>query len=719
MNMKKKVISTLLAAAVGISSSAVSTEIFGSLTAFAADETNYNVEIFDKLIDIRENISHDLFFTKNDDDVQEALEKALLRAVNKRTIEAVTYRDLMNVKTLNLNKLELTELPSCIEYMTSLTTLNLADNLLQSDALKGLDLTYCTSLKSVNLSNNFLTSVPRWAVTEKITTRNLNGNFIKSENPRTIRIEEPLLTHYYIDGDEIDVDALVERILKSVTFNERVGGKYVELPNFLKYDKNSETNELVMDTSALDACVNKDGLVVLPGDKSSRILTLKVTLCNCSEAEVRVYLLNGNDITTLNVQLSSLLNEYDTDLKSKKSDYTESSWTKYENAYTMAKAISEYTKIYEDLTMLRNAFNNLNSARKALALNIASKENTTITNTLKALETVGKTYKEADYSPSSWAAFKEAYDTVSAYVKNGKNVSETEAHTAIRRFLTAQNNLKSTDLNVPAAAPKTDFDQIYGEDVNKTYSGTMLDGNKYTWTFYGKDIVTPAEFKPEIQDTHASSSDIMMETGSANGYRLFNTVHTGAFPGTATLDLELTSFPDGDYYLYKWDTSAKRGKMLKPIKVENSKISTTLDEGGLYYISSVVRNFDLKSSRFPIDNASRSVIIPLTSTTNVSQLKNSMDFGSYVEIADENGDSVSNVSVLYQGMTVKAPGGDTYTVKTNGDLDNSGSYTLKDATLLLQNYADKTPNDLCDINGDGVFDFSDITDYMKFYAGAD
>lgn len=714
MDMKKKVLSAILAAVVGVSSSAVSTGALGAVSAFAAETTPEYT--FDG-INIREPIDADLFNTLNDEEVQKELEKALFRAVGKSNgkYESVTYKDLMNIKTLNLSKLELTELPKCIEYMTGLQTLNLSDNLLQSSALAAskLDLSHCTELKSVNLSNNYLTSVPRWAITEKVTTRNLSGNFIKSEDPRKIRIEEPLLTHYYVEGDDIFVDDLVERVLKSVTFDEKVSGKYVKLPDFLEYNPNDlVNNKLKMDTSELEACINKSGVVELPGDKSSRILTLKVTLCDCSEAEVRVYLLNGSDITTLNVQLSTLLTEYDT-IKGKKSDYTETSWTKYENAYTMAKAISDYTKQYEDLSMLRNAFNLFNSARKALTENVSS--NKTISDTLKALETVGKTYKEADYTPSSWAAFKSAYDTISALSKNGKNVSETEAHTAIRRFLSAQSGLTGTSLRVPATAPKADFEQIYGEDMSQTYEGIMLDGKKYTWTFRGKDITVPVDFKPEVQNTHALSSDIMMETGSANGYRLFSTVQTGAFPGTATLDIELTDFADGNYYLYKWDTSSKRGKMQKSVTVADSKLSTTLNEGGLYYISSVVRNFDLKSTQFPIDTAGKRIIIPLLGTSSVSRLKSSMEFGGYVEVTDENGDSVSNVSLLYEGMTVKAPGGDPYTVKTSGDINNDGKYTLDDITRLVDIYANNTPSDVSDINGDGVTNLADITDFLHYY----
>lgn len=709
MRKGKKFLSALLAAFICFTCPS-----FAAIPAFAEeDETKieYTFDGYDVRDFAVDNKVSDLFFVSADKDIQAAVDKKVLSATGKSKLEAVTYKNLMDIKTLNLSKLELDALPKCIEYMTGLTTLNLSGNLLQSKALSDLDLSHCTSLKNVDLSNNYLETVPRWAITEKITSRNLSGNFIKNENPRTIRIDEPLLTHYYVEGDEIDIAELKERVLKSVTFNEKVSGKYVELPDFLQYDSSSsEGNKLEIDTAPLDACIN-EGLVVLPADKNSRILTLTVTLCNCSEATVRVYLLNGSDMTTLNVQLSTLLTEYDT-IKGKKSNYTDTSWTKYENAYTMAKAISDYTKEYEDLTMLRNAFNLFNSARKALTENVSS--NKTISDTLKALETVGKSYKEADYTPSSWAAFKSAYDTITSLSKNSKNVSEAEAHTAIKRFLTAQSGLVGTALVVPATVPKSDFTEIYGEDKTRTYSGTMLDGRSYTWTFNGTDITIPVDFKPEVQNTNSLSTDIMMEVGSVSKFRLFSTVQAGAFPGKGTLEIELESFADGSYYLYKWDTAAKGGKMQGKAAVKDGKLTASVEEGGVYYVSPNVRNFDLKSTRFKINTANKQVIVPLLGSYNVNQLKNSMEFGSYVEVSDENGDLVSNVSVLYEGMTVNAPGGDKYKVKKSGDINNDGSYTLGDVSALLSAVVNNTAADSGDINGDSAVNMTDVSELLRY-----
>lgn len=695
----KKFLSVLLAAFI-----CMSTVNITALPAYAAESSSTEV-------------GYNCFDTSNDNDVQEKLEaklRSVLRLSSKRELGDVTYGELEKVTSLDLSGLELTDLPKCIEYMTNLTTLNLSNNMLQSDALRALDLSNCTKLKSVNLSSNYIDSVPRWAITEKITTRNLSNNFIKNENPRTIRVDDTVLTHYFMEEDEIDLEEFKKRILDTVTFTNKVSSKYVELPDFLYYDSNDLANsKLFLDTSELQKYINADSKIELPsGNKTSLILTLTVTLCNCSEAEVRVYLLNGSDITTLNVQLSSLINEYDT-LSKSKSNYTDSSWSKYENAYTMAKAISNYTKEYEDLTMLRNAFDALNRARRALVESISG--NKLIGDTLKELEKVGKTYKEADYTPASWATFKAALDRISELAKNSKDAGESEAHTAIKRFLSAQAGLTATTLSVPAAAPKSDFEQIYGEDMNKTYSGTMLDGKKYAWTFRGKDITNPVDFKPEVQDTHSSSSDIMMETGSAGGFRLFSTVQTGAFPGKATLELEIDSLANGSYYLYKWDTSSKRGKMLGSVTVTDNKLTASVEEGGLYYISSVVRNFDLKSTRFKIDTANKRLVIPLLGNYSVSQLKNSMEFGSYVEVSDENGDSVSNVSMLYNDMTINAPGGDKYTVKTSGDINNDGKYSLADVTALLEVVVKNTDSYYADVNGDGSVGLKDVTDLLGYY----
>ena len=66
-------------------------------------------------------------------------------------------------------------------------------------------------------------------------------------------------------------------------------------------------------------------------------------------------------------------------------------------------------------------------------------------------------------------------------------------------------------------------------------------------------------------------------------------------------------------------------------------------------------------------------------------------------------------------MTVKAPGGDPYTVKTSGDLTNDGKYTFDDVIGLVELYSSGSSSYISDINGDGVTNFDDVMDFLQYY----
>lgn len=708
MKPGKRILSVLLAAVIAASpASAVFT------AAYAAEDEEKKEKTFDGVYDLDDEVNYIYFETDNTEEVQENLEKRILSALGKRDIDEITFKDLQRPTSLNFSGLELEDLPACMNYMTNLRTLNLSNNRLQNSGLSKLNLVGCTKLTNINLSKNYLTRVPSWFINSRVTTRNIKENFLNGEEPRSLKI----LTneYYYVNGEPFDEGSLKTRILDAVRFNDNSF-----LPDFLynyddpPYQNNDSYDENTPYPYELDFAgwdfskyIDEDGNTKVESDTfiDVTVCLFKDTTSDNTKVTARVYLLDGKSANSIRQRLDQLIKDFDS-IKSKKADYTEASWNKLDAAQQTAAAIMDYSGA--DMEMLSNALSMLNSA-----MNNLEKAASTFKSTLDALVKVGGTYKEADYTPASWTSFKTALDKLKA-LQSDKNASASQAQRAIKAFQKAQLGLSSTALKVPAVVPKSDFEQIYGENKTRTYSGTMLDGKKYTWTFNGKDITELAEFKPEVKNTDAVEQNILVEAGSASKYRMFATVQTAAFPGKATLEIDVDNFPDGNYYLYKWNNSERRSKMVGTASVKDGKISASLSEGGIYYVSPNVRNFDLNSRRFKIDHQAKRVILPLLTTYNVTALRNSMDFGNYVEVKDENGDSVSNVSTLYSGMTVKAPGGDEYMFKTSGDINNDNAYGFSDVSGLLNLVVSNGDTTYGDINGDGNVNMTDVSRLLEY-----
>lgn len=707
MKPGKKIISALLAAVLLTSpASAVFT------SAYAAEDDEKKEKTFDGAHYLEDTVPDSYFYTDQADDVIKSLEKKLLSALGKKDLNDVTFKDLQRPTTLNLSGLKLTEVPYCINYMTNLRTLNLSNNLLRNNGIGNLSLIGCTKLTNIDLSRNYLDRVPSWFVNERVTTKNIKENFIDGENPRSIKITDS--TYYFMNDDLINEDELKNRILKSVRLNDGsllpeflfdydgdayVDGEFANKDNQLDIVDWSQLNSYlttVSNSSNKRVKVEKGGDVII--DITVRLF--KDSTGDNTKATVRFYLMDGTSTSSVKQRLDKLIEDCD---KLKKDEYTENSWNNFDIALQTAKAIAAYSG--SDASMLANSMSLLNSAKNGL-----TPAASTVKKTIDELVKIGgsSSYKEENYTPGSWADFTQALNRLKE-LQNDKNATFTEAQSAIKAFQSAQSRLISASLSVPAKVSKSDFEAIFGENLTRTYGGTTRDGKKYTWTFNGTDVTLPAEFNPEVKNTDAAEESILLEAGSASKYRLFAPVQTTAFPGKATLSIEVDNYADGSYYLYKWNTGEKRSKMVGTATVKDGKAVAVLSEGGVYYISKNIRNFELTSRRFKVDHSGKRIIIPLIGSYSVSTLKNSMDFGNYVEVADHNGDSVSNVSILYSGMTVNAPGGDKYTFKTSGDINSDNNYSLTDVTALLKLIVDGGDTMLADINGDGNVNTTDVT----------
>lgn len=709
MKFGKRFLSALLAAVVSVPSAGTA-----YLTAYAADDDEIEMT-FDGEYELDDLVyNYDLFETSETSaEVIEALEKKLLSAVNKRSLREVTFKDLQRPSSLDLSGMQLSDLPLCLNYMTNLRTLRLSNNRLDNDGLVGLNFIGCTRLTNIDLSRNYLTRVPSWFINSRVTTRNIDQNFISGEDPRSIKalVDE----YYYVNGEPIDEGSLKTRILDSIRFNDDS-----RLPEFLyDYDDPPYKDDPDIDPAVypceldfaswdLKNYINADDETV----KVDKDTFIDVTVCLFKDTEsantkttVRIFLLDGKSASSIKQRLNKLLDEYD-DIAKDKSSYTEASWNRLDAAQQTAKAISEYPDA--DMEMLSSALSMLNRAMNGL-----EKAASTFKSTIDALVKVGSTYKEDNYSPTTWAPFKTALDNLKA-IQSNKDASSSQAQRAIKAFQRAQMNLSGSLLEVPATVPKSGFEEIYGENRTRSYSGTMVDGTKYTWTFNGRDITTLAEFKPEVKNTDAVEENILVEAGSPSRYRLFSTVQTAEFPGKASFEMDVRDYADGEYYLYKWNTSEKRSKMIGTARVTDGKLTAELSEGGVYYASKNVSNFDLNSRRFNIDHSKKAIVIPLIGTYNVSALRNSMDFGEYLVVSDNNGDTVSNVSTLYPGMTVKAPNGDPYTIKVCGDTNDDGRYDVADVLALLDNILNDDDLTYSDVDGSGRADVNDVLGLINY-----
>lgn len=709
---RKRLLSVLLAGVMTVSSLGV--------TAFAAEDEDEDkiIMTFDGQYDMDDIVSYRYLDTDNDYEIQEEIEKKILRAAGVKDVDMLTYGDLAKVKTLNLSKLDLVDVPSCINYMVNLTRLDLSSNLLQSQALKKLSLLGCTKLSNINLSDNYLTTMPSWFVSDRVTSGNITKNFVDSSNPKGIKALHT--TYYLMDGEILNEDDLKNQILKSIRLND---GKL--LPEIF-FEYNTSDPPYPCDPDEYPYALDFDGwdtfTVPDPADPDIRRVnapqnkTIEVTVRLFNETNndntktiVTIYLLSGKDLSSLKLRLEGLVKECDS---LNKEDYTESSWTKLTQSSNTAKAILEYAKA--DVQMLTNAFDALNKTREDLQYGTKD-----LQDMLKGLITVGGTYKQADYTPSSWKAFSNALDRLKKILAD-KNAALETAQSAVKDFQRAQTGLRSAELSVPDKILKSDFEKIYGENANITASGVTQEGTSYKWTFYGKDLQNIADFNPEVKDTNANESQILLEAGSSSGYRMFATSDNKALPGKATLEIDVSDkFKSGNFYLYKWN--GNRSQMTGKITVTDGKATIPLTEGGVYYLCPNIQNFELKSNKYQVDDAKKTVTIPPTTGVSANEFKKTFDFGDYTTVLDADGNAVPSYSNMKPGMTINAPNMDKYKVLITGDVDASGKMDFDDVSLLLAAFLNGeqegavTDKSIYDLDGDGSITFEDVNMILSYF----
>ena len=679
MKIKGKIVSAVTAGIFAFSFFAETTANSLSSRAFA-DDTEYT---FDKAHLLTEELSYAEYHTNNDSEIQDKLEEVFEKACGK-DYDRITYGDLLKITSLNLSKMELTDIPLCIKYMENLRTLDLSHNNLQyENNVITLNLSALKKLNTLDLSYNYLSKVPSWFVLDGIDKKYIDHNLLAGEDQRSIKAQTPV--YYFMDGEDFDAYDFEEKILADIRFDDGSA-----LPEFLynpdDYPADQPLKIVLDDNNEFpinDTNYLENGKIKLTDTDYVSVQITVQLFENANNAntktEIKVFMLDGSSPTTAKARLETLLGEvedYD------KSLYTLVSWTNFENAKKTADAIFNYPNANAE--MLKTALEQLDAAKRSLILGIDADTKKVLTD----LASVGKTYKEEDYTPSSWDSLQKALDKITE-IASDKNATLSSAKSAILSFQNAQKGLEKTRLSAPSIIPKSSFEKIFGESGKYiSTKGTTRGGRTYEWKFTGTNVTAPIDFNPEITDTPTGEDAILLESGRSGGYIAFSTAQSGEFPGKGTLTMNVSDkLVDGTYYYYKWDTS---GKLIGEASVKGGNLSVNVSESGTYYVSTVLQRFDLVSSKLDINSDTHSIIVKDCGGYSVSNFKKLFNYGSSVSVRDEDGNEVSGTERVKTGMKALSPNGAEYVITVMGDVNFDGIVNAKDALAVLK-YSVSTP----------------------------
>lgn len=716
MKLSKRLIAAVLTGCVA----AGSVPAVLPVTGYAAVVQDYDSD------DIVWDVDSSLFYAVGESEPNSRFLKALQTATGRKDYALITFGDLEKITSLNLSGIGMEGVPRIIEYMVRLRSLDLSKNKLRSSTVNNLDLSGLYMLTSIDLSYNYLTSVPAWYTALDAKTKNISYNLINTTNQRSI-VASPN-TYYFGIGDSLTDKELArfkDKVLSTVRLNDgSLLPEYFYDPMLSKYDipENADDNYLINENIDFDLDVSSfvtDGVVTKSGSvKGTVSLFVPGATSNPKiRTEVTVYFLDGNDPSTVKFRLESLIAECD---KLTEDTYTAPTWTVFSNQLKTAKAIYQYSNT--DYDMLKNAFDSLTEAKKQLVEGV----NTNTKKILTDLLAIAKTYKEEDYTAESWRKLTSAVNLLTEASEN-KSTSLADANAAIKAFQDAQNGLTATKQEKPAIITKADFEAIYGDNKTVTAKGATKDGYKYSWKFTGTDVTKPADFDPEVMYESKVEEQIRFEAGSASDYQIISFAETKAFPGIGELTLDVSKvYTNGVYRLYKWNTSTKKSEFIREVTVEDGTVTTSFSEGGDYFISSVLQNFQMISSNFNINHEKRTITASFKKKYTVADFRNNIENGSAVNITKADGSAVSETQYIATGMQASAPGSDaSYALVVMGDVDGDGNVTALDAVTILKAVIGEITLDsyetkvAADINGDGWVRADDAVELLKYVIGID
>ncbi len=715
MKLRKRIIASLVTGCVA----------FGSVQA-AMPLTGSAITLYYDSKDVVWHYDETLFYGLGETEPNPNFIKALQNATGVKDYTEITFGDLEKVTALNLSGLGLEYVPKVIGYMPRLKTLNLSRNKLRNDSVSDLNLDNCVFLTSVDLSYNFLTSVPAWFSALNIKTKNISNNLINMTNQRSIKVNPEV--YYFGIGDSLsdsELNAFKDKILSTVALNDEsllpeyffdpllptynIPESEKDNPAYLK----NEHIEIDLDVSSFI----KDGYVAKSGSTKGTVsLFVPGSLNNPNiRYEFTVYFLDGSDPTTVKVRLQALIAECE---QLTADTYTAPTWTVFSNQLKTAKTILEYSQ--NDNDMLQNSYDSLVEARKQLVAGV----NTGTKKVLTDLISIAKNYKEGDYTDESWKKLSYAVSLLTD-AKDDTSVSLEEAHAAIKAFQEAQNCLVPSKEVVPAVITKSEFEGVFGEDINITRKGATRDGYKYSWSFNGTGVTIPADFNPVVYYSSKVEEQIRFEVGTASDYQLISFAETKAFPGTGELTLDVSKvYTDGVYRLYKWNTTTKKSDFIREVTVADGIVTTSFSEGGDYFISSVLQNFQMISSNFKINNDKLAITAGFKKKYTVADFRKNIENGEAINITNADGTKVSETQYIATGMKASAPNSDvSYTLVVMGDADGDGNCTALDAVYILKAYIEEITLEgyaqkaASDVTGDGWVRVDDALEILKYIIG--
>jgi len=206
---------------------------------------------------------------------------------------------------------------------------------------------------------------------------------------------------------------------------------------------------------------------------------------------------------------------------------------------------------------------------------------------------------------------------------------------------------------------------------------------------------------------------------------LLSFAQAGAFPGSALVTIDVSDvYTEGTYRLYKWNTSAKKSEFVKEVKIEDGEVEFTIDNGGDYFISSVLQNFQMISSNFDINHDKLTISGKYKKKYTVADFRTSIENGEAVEILAVDGSRVSDTAYIATGMTAAAANSDVaYTIIVPGDCDGDGNVTSLDSVEILRAIVGEEAlttyhaKAAADVTGDGWVRVDDAVSILKYCIG--
>lgn len=687
----KRLVSALLSAAIAAG------------TAFAAAPLSTFAYTYpDSLTDV---VSYGDWYVGNE--ICEPLVSYIER-IKKKSIETVTYADLLTITSLDLSNKGLTGVPKAIEHFHALKTLNLSKNSLISDgtdSINSLDLSQYYQLSAVYLNDNFLTRIPSWFADSDARTKNINNNLIYTTKPATsgqLQLVTAKENYFFTIGDKVDESELKQEIFSKLKLSD---GRQLPLAYYdpkYSYEYNNLTIEIDLDLSSY---VDTDLKATKAGTIEGSIYIVSAVSNPNATAKFKIYIMSADTADTAMLRLESTIAEGKT---LKQSDYTASSWASFDRALKSAQSI--YTNKNATLEMIKEAYKSLDKKTKALEKGLDDATKKTLTEHIA----IAKALKQEEYTSASWADFAVAYANATAAL-NDKDTSLSAAQSIILKLMNTMSDLVSKKTTVPTGATKEAFQALVGTKNTLSFTGLTQDGYQYKWEFSGENITSPASINLEIQYS-SKNTDAMVSYLNTNSFHQISFRETASFPGTAKVTLDISkTFKDGYLELYKFDSTTKSATQVGTFVVKNGSITIDVRSGGEYYLVRSAASQDLSSNTYTI-NTAKMVIYKIQPKTTLDTFKASMTGSTQFTVYSKDGTALLSSDYVTTHSVLKTADGHSYTLSVLGDLDASGTMEIMDALLLLDYYVkDQTTisNDPAllyagELNGDNAVGLTDV-----------